>query len=163
LPIHTFQFVVNISSPDALRALLTIHAENQVKWSDALITGGTDYYVNKASFGVVHPYPDNGTKLKEATKAFHDAVSNVEGITVIESNYTTFGNYTAYLAFSIADARVTEPAGISSLLSSRLMPRYLFTSSSSIDSLVDAVIYGIESAHNIIARSGTQVVFETPV
>ncbi|KAH5101978.1 hypothetical protein HBH71_224360 [Parastagonospora nodorum] len=115
LPFHTFQFVVNISSPDALRALLTLHAENQVMWSDALITGGTDYYVNKASFGVVHPYPDNGTKLKEATRAFHDAVTTVEGITVIEK------------------------------------------------SLVDAVLYGIESAHKIIEKSGTQVVFETPV
>ncbi|KAH6009483.1 hypothetical protein HBI84_051170 [Parastagonospora nodorum] len=163
LPFHTFQFVVNISSPDALRALLTLHAENQVMWSDALITGGTDYYVNKASFGVVHPYPDNGTKLKEATRAFHDAVTTVEGITVIESNYNTFRNYTAYLAFSITDARVTEPAGISSLLSSRLMPRHLFTSPSFIESLVDAVLYGIESAHKIIEKSGTQVVFETPV
>jgi hypothetical protein len=163
LPIHTYHVVVNISSSDALRALLTLHAENQVTWSEALVTGGTDYYVNKASFDVVHPHPDNGTKLKEATMAFHDAVGNMTGITVIENGYTTFDNYTAYLAISIADARVTEPAGISSLLSSRLMPRHLFTSHSSISSLVDAVQHGIEAAHNLIKKSGTQVVFETPL
>jgi hypothetical protein len=163
LPIHTYRVVVNISSSDALRALLTLHAENQVTWSKALVTGGTDYWVNKASFGVVHPDADDGTKLKEATRAFYHAVSNMTGITVIENGYTTFANYTAYTSFSIADARATEPAGISSLLSSRLMPRHLFASSSSIPSLVDAVLHGIESAHKVITTSGTQVVFETPL
>ncbi|OAK99866.1 isoamyl alcohol oxidase [Phaeosphaeriaceae sp. SRC1lsM3a] len=163
LPIHTYRLVVNISNSDALRALLTLHAENQIIWSDALITGGTDYYVDKASFGIVHPNHDNGTKLKETTKAFHDTVNDLQGITVIQNNYTTFANYTAYTSFSIADARATEPAGISSLLSSRLMPRHLFVSSSSIASLVDAVVYGIETAYNLISTSGVQVVFETPL
>jgi hypothetical protein len=163
IPIHTYRLLVNIDTTDALRALLTLHAENQIIWSDALITGSTDYYINKASFGVVHPNHDNGTKLKETTIAFHHAVSNITGISVIQNNYTTFDNYTAYTSFSIADARVTEPAGISSMLSSRLMPRHLFVSSSSIASLVDAVIYGIEAAYNLISTSGTQVVFETPL
>jgi hypothetical protein len=163
LPIHTYRLVVNISDSDALRALLTLHAENQIAWSDALVTGGTDYYTNKASFGVVHPYHDDGTKLRETTMAFHRAVSNITGISVIQNNYTTFANYIAYTSFSIADARATEPAGISSLLSSRLMPRDLFVSSDSIASLVDAVKYGIEMAHSLISTSGTQVVFETPL
>jgi hypothetical protein len=163
LPIHTYRLVVNINSSDALRALLTLHAENQIIWSDALITGGADYYIDKASFGVVHPDHDNGTKLKETTTAFHHAVSNLTGISVIQNNYTTFDNYTAYTSFSIADARVTEPAGISSMLSSRLIPRHLFVSSSSIASLVDAVIHGIETAYNLISSSGTQIVFETPL
>jgi hypothetical protein len=163
LPIHTYRVVVNISNSDALRALLTLHAENQIAWSNALVTGGTDYYFNKASFGIVHPNPDDGTKLKEVTMAFHDAVRNMTGISVIENDYTTFENYTAYTSFSIADARATEPAGISSLLSSRLMPRHLFASSSSITSLVDAVLHGIESAQSLISTSATQVVFETPL
>jgi hypothetical protein len=163
LPIHTYRVVVNISNSDALRALLTLHAENQIAWSNALVTGGTDYYFNKASFGIVHSNPDDGTKLKEATMAFHDAVRNMTGISVIENDYTTFEDYTAYTSFSIADARATEPAGISSLLSSRLMPRNLFASPSSIASLVDAVLHGIESAHSLISTSATQVVFETPL
>ncbi|KAL1648324.1 hypothetical protein SLS61_007016 [Didymella pomorum] len=163
LPIHTYRLVVNISDSDALRELLTLHAENQLTWSKALVTGETDYYPNMASFGVGHPYADDGRKLKETTAAFYKAVSNMTGIPVIQNNYTTFDNYTAYLSFSIADARVTEPAGISSLLSSRLMPRRLFTSPSSIASLVDAVLHGIEASRNLIPRSGTQVVFETPL
>jgi hypothetical protein len=163
VPIHTYNLVVNISSSDALRALLTLHAKNQLTWSEALVTGGCDYYTNKASFGVVHPYADDGSKLKKATAAFHKAVSNMPGITVIRNNYTSYDNYTGYLSFSIADARATEPAGISSLLSSRLMPRRLFTSPSSIDSLVDAVLHGIERGHDLIETSATQVVFETPL
>jgi hypothetical protein len=163
LPIHTYRLVANISSPDALRALLTLHADNQLTWSEALVTGSTDYYFDKASFGVVHPYADDGSKLKEATATFYKAVSNMTGITVIQNNYTTYDNYNAYLSFSIGDARATEPAGISSLLSSRLMPRRLFTSPSSIASLVDAVVHGIEMAHDLIHTSATQVVFETPL
>ncbi|KAF1355969.1 FAD binding domain-containing protein [Lizonia empirigonia] len=163
LPIHTYRLIANISDSDALRALLTLHAENQLTWSEALVTGGVNYYPDKASFGVVHPYADDGCKLREATSAFYEAVSNMTGITVIQNNYTTYDNYTAYLSFSIADARATEPAGISSLLSSRLIPRRLFTSSSSIASIVDAVMYGIEAARDLITTSGTQVVFETPL
>jgi hypothetical protein len=163
LPIHTYRLVVNISSPGALRALLTLHAENQLAWSDALVTGGTDYYPNKASFGVVHPYADDGSTLKQVTASFYDAVNNMTGITMVQNNYTTYANYTAYLSFSIADARATEPAGISSLLSSRLLPRRLFTAPSSIAALVDAVLHGIEKARTFIDVSATQVVFETPV
>jgi FAD/FMN-containing dehydrogenase len=117
VPIHTYRMAVNISDSEALRALLALHAENQIVWSEALVTGSTDYYIDKASFGVVHPYRDNGTKLREATRAFYHAVSNMTGITVLENEYTTFENYVAFTSFSIADARVTEPAGISSLLS----------------------------------------------
>jgi hypothetical protein len=163
LPIHTYRLVANISNSEALRALLTLHAENQLTWSDALVTGSTDYYTDKVSFGVVHPYADDGCKLKEATAPFFESVSNMTGITVIQNNYTTYENYTAYLSFSIADARATEPAGVSSLLSSRLMPRHLFTSNSSIAPLVDAVLHGIEKGQDLIDVSATQIVFETPV
>jgi hypothetical protein len=163
LPIHTYRLVANISSSDALRALLTLHAENQLTWSEALVTGGVNYLFDTASFGVVHPYADDGSKLKKATAAFYKAVSNMTGISVIQNNYTTYDNYTAYLSFSIADARATEPAGISSLLSSRLIPRHLFTSPTSIASLVDAVLHGVEKAHDLIERSAVQVVFETPL
>lgn len=163
LPIHAYRMVANISDSGALRALLTLHAENQLTWSKALVTGGTDYSLKAAEFGVVHPYADDGSKLKEATAAFYNQVGNITGITVIQNNYTTYDNYTAYLSFSIADARATEPAGISSLLSSRLMPRDLFTSPSTIAALVDAVLHGIQKAHGLIQKSGTQIVFETPL
>jgi hypothetical protein len=161
LPIHTYRMVANISSLDVLRALLTLHAENQLTWSESLVTGGTDYALEQASFGVVHPHADDGSKLKEATSLFYHSVRNITGLAILQNNYTAYANYSAYLAFSIADARVTEPAGISSLLSSRLIPRDLFTNSSSIASLVDAVMHGLETGRSLIARSGTQIVFET--
>ncbi|ORY14164.1 hypothetical protein BCR34DRAFT_585987 [Clohesyomyces aquaticus] len=55
LPIHTYRLIVNISCSEALRDLLRLYVENQLAWFKALVTGGTDYYPNKASFGVVHP------------------------------------------------------------------------------------------------------------
>jgi FAD/FMN-containing dehydrogenase len=64
---------------------------------------------------------------------------------------------------SAIDTRATEPAGIFSLLASRLIPRDLFTTPETVDSLVEAVVYGIEKARTLLPFTATQVVFETPV
>lgn len=163
LPIHTYNLLINISNPDALRAVLTVHAENQLAWSAELVTGGVDYYPDKASFDVVLPYADDGSKLKAATASFVDAVTNIANTSIISSNYTLYPSYTDYLAYTTADASATEPPGLGSLLSSRLVPRNVFNSSTSISNLVDAVLYGIEQARTYLPGTATQVVFETPL
>ena len=163
LPIHTYNLVVNISDSNALRAVLKAHAENQLEWSTNLVTGSVDYYPNKASFGIVLPFADDGSKLKAATASFVEFVTNLANITVLSNNYTSYTSYTSYLSFSAADASATEPPGIGSLLSSRLIPRALFGSAASIANLVDGVLYGIEKARDYLDGTATQVVFETPL
>ncbi|KAM0251884.1 hypothetical protein ACHAQJ_007997 [Trichoderma viride] len=163
LPIHTYNFVANISDSDALRAVLTVHAKNQLAWSANLVTGSVDYYPNAAAFDIVLPYADDGSKLKAVTASFVKAVTSIANITVLTSNYTSYPSYTAYLSFSAADASATEPPGIGSLLSSRLIPRALFNSATSIASLVDGVLYGIEKARTYLDGTATQVVFESPL
>jgi len=168
LPIHTYTFTATFNGDNAtqqatLRKILTAHASNQLSWSADLVTGGTDYYPTHVSFGLVLPYNDNGTKLQSATSAFAQLVSNMSDISITQNNYTSFPSYTDYLSISAADARKTEPAGISSLLSSRLMPRHLFTTPETITSLVSAVLYGIETARTLLPLTATQVVFETPL
>jgi FAD/FMN-containing dehydrogenase len=168
LPIHTYNFDAtfngdNVTQSKALRAILTAHASNQLEWSEQLVTGGGDYFVNKIELGVVLPYGDDGSKLRSATAAFARFVGNLSDITVTQNNYTTYASYTDYLAFTIADARKTEPAGIFSQLASRLMPRDLFTTPGSIEALVDGVVYGIEKARTYLPGTAAQVVFETPV
>jgi hypothetical protein len=154
-------FTGNQSS--ALRAVLKLHAENQLDWSEELVTGGVDYYPNKAAFGIVLPFADDGTKLKVATEYFFHAIQHVTGVQVLENSYTSYADYTAYLSFAAADARKTEPAGVGSLLSSRLLPRSLFASPLSLDAIVEGVAYGIEKARTFLPRTGTQVVLETPL
>jgi hypothetical protein len=163
LPIHTYNLVANWSSPDVLRALLLVHAENQQNWSAELITGSVDYLLYGASVGIVLPYADDGSKLKAATASFVQAVSNIANMTISISNYTSYTSYTSYLSFSALDATATEPPGIGITLSSRLLPRSLFTSATSIDAVVDAVVYGIEQGKTLLPQSGAQVVFETPL
>lgn len=172
VPIHTYNFVAsftgrgldsNVTQNTVLREILTAHANNQIEWSAQLVTGSVDYYPDKVSFGLVLPYGDNGSKLKSATASFARFVSNRTDITVLENNYTSYNTYTDYLAFSAADARRTEPAGIFSLLASRLMPRNLFTTPATVASLVDGVIEGIEKARSLLDLTATQVVLETPV
>ncbi|TAQ86744.1 hypothetical protein B7494_g4944 [Chlorociboria aeruginascens] len=168
LPIHTYNFEANFAGnnsnqKNALREILIAHANNQIEWSAQLVTGSVDYYADKVSFGLVLPYGDDGSKLKSAIASFVQYVNDQSNIIVLESNYTTYATYTDYLAFTAADARKTEPAGIFSLLASRLMPRDLFTTPQKVDSLVDAVIEGIEKAASLLSLAATQVVFETPV
>ncbi|TVY20182.1 FAD-linked oxidoreductase ZEB1 [Lachnellula arida] len=165
LPIHTWNFKANFigNQSQALRYVLLSHAENQLEWSKQLVTGGADYYPEKVSFDIVLPYADDGSKLKAATAKFNHFISNRSDISVVENSYISFANYTDYLALSTVDARATEPAGISSLLASRLMPRDVFATPSGIAALVDGVIHGIETARTLFPLSATQVVFETPV
>ena len=168
LPIHTYNFVANFTGDNTtqsqtLREVLTAHANNQIEWSAQLVTGSVDYYPERVSFGAVLPYADDGSKLKSATAAFFQFVNNRTDMIVVENSYASYANYTDYLSVSAADARATEPAGIAQLLASRLMPRDLFTTPETIDSLVEAVVYGIEKARTLLALTATQVVFETPV
>lgn len=168
LPIHTYNFVANFTGDNntqsqALREILTAHASNQIEWSAQLVTGSVDYYPEKVSFGAVLPYGDDGSRLKSATAAFFRFVDNRTNMIVVENRYASYATYTDYLSLSAPDARATEPAGIFSLLASRLMPRDLFTTPESVDLLVEAVVYGIEKARTLLAFTGTQVVFETPV
>ena len=168
LPIHTYNFKANFTGDNttqsqALREVLTAHANNQIEWSAQLVTGSVDYYPEKVSFGAVLPYGDDGSKLKSATAAFFQFVSNRTDMVVVENSYTSYATYTDYLSLSAADARATEPAGLFSLLASRLMPRDLFAAPETVDSLVEAVAYGIEKARTLLALTATQVVFETPV
>jgi FAD/FMN-containing dehydrogenase len=168
IPVHTYNFVAkftgtNSSQQQALRKILTAHAKNQIEWSSQLVAGSGDYYPNGVELGLVLPYNDDGSKLKAATASFAQLVRNITDVTVVENNYTSYATYTDYLVFSAADARATEPAGIFSLLASRLMPRHLFTTAETVDSLVSSVISGIEKARTLLNRTAAQVVFETPV
>lgn len=173
LPIHTYNFVAafggsNSSQKEALRSILTAHAENQIAWSELKITGSADYGPAGVEMGVLLPYADDGSTLKSATSAFRDLVGNITGVQVYQNNYTTFANHVAYTAFSAADASSTEPPGIISVLSSRLMPRQLFTTSTTTQGLVDAVVAGLQRGAELLAGvdgavTAVQVVYETPL
>jgi hypothetical protein len=84
-------------------------------------------------------------------------------LNITANNYASFESYTGYLAVAAADARQTEPAGIFSILASRLIPRNLFATPETIDSLVTAVLSGLEKARTLLPLTATQVVLETPV
>jgi len=169
LPISTYNFVATFTSTNAtqqqtLRKIMTAHANNQIAWSAELITGQVDYSTQGVSADLVLPYSDDGSKLKAATAYFSQVMSNLTEVNIIQNNYTYFATYTDYLAFSAADAVATEPAGIFSLLASRLMPSHLFSSPETVDSLINGVIDGMEKARSLgLKRVGAQIVSETPV
>ncbi|KAF4631880.1 hypothetical protein G7Y89_g6242 [Cudoniella acicularis] len=168
VPIHTYTFEANFTGNSttqnkALREILMAHANHQIEWSTQLVTGSVDYYPNKVAFDIVLPYNDNGSKLKAATASFAQFVSNISDISVAENSYASYATYADYLSITAADARKTEPAGIFSLLASRLMPRSLFTTPETTKELVDGVIEGIEKARSLLNLTATQVVLESPL
>lgn len=171
IPIHTYNFVANFTGAGsnnntenrALREIMTMHASKQIEWSAQLVTGQVDYYLEGVSFGIVLPYGDDGSKLKSATASFAEFVSNRSDIVVVENNYTSYPTYTDYLAVTAVDAKKTEPAGIFSILAARLIPRDIFTTPETVDSLVDAVIDGMEKARSLLDFTAVQVELETPI
>ncbi len=168
VPIHTYNFVAEFTGDkktqqEALCQILTVHANNQIEWSTQLVTGSADYAPTGVSVDFVLPYADGGSKLKAATTSFAQSVSNISNVFVIQNNYTTYPSYTEYLSFSAIDAIKTEPAGIFSILASRLLPRHLFSESETVDKLVDGIIQGMEKAATFLNRTAAQIVLETPV
>lgn len=109
------------------------------------------------------PYGDDGSKLKSATASFAHFLNNRTDITVLENSYTSYATYSDYLVVAAADAAADESAGVFSTLSSRLIPRNLFTTAEAVDSLVDGVIEGIARSRSVLNLTATQVVLESPV
>ncbi|KAJ5121848.1 FAD linked oxidase N-terminal [Penicillium atrosanguineum] len=147
----------------ALREIMTAHAQNQIDWSAQLITGQIEYFPEKFTVGLVLVYGDDGSKLKSATASFAKFLSNRTDLSVSENSYNYYADYASFLSVTAADAKVTEPSGIYSLLASRLIPRKVFTAPDSIDELVDGVLHGIAVSRSLLNLTGTQVVPETPV
>jgi FAD/FMN-containing dehydrogenase len=172
LPIHVFTFNANFSNPEsdtdtaknvALREILAAHAHSQIDWSAQLVTGQLEYFPEKLELSLVLPYGDDGTKLRSATDSFRQFLSNRTDLCVSANDYQSYADYATYLSVTGADAKVTEPSGISSLLASRLIPRTVFDNPATIDELVEGVVEGIATARSLLNLSGTQIVLETPV
>ncbi|RDW63687.1 FAD binding-containing protein [Coleophoma cylindrospora] len=171
VPIHTYNFVASFPSSgsanntenQALREIMAMHASSQIEWSAQLVTGQVDYVLNGASFGVVLPYGDDGSKLKAATAAFAEFVGNRTDIIVVQNNYTSYPTYADYLAVTAVDAKKTEPAGIYSILAARLIPRDVFATPENVDALVDAIVDGMVKASTLLNFTALQVELETPV
>jgi FAD/FMN-containing dehydrogenase len=166
LPIHVFTFNANFSesaSNVTLRETLTAHARNQIDWSAQLVTGQLEYFPGKLDLSLVLPYGDDGAKLKSATDSFRQFLSNRSDLLVSANNYKSYPDYATYLSVTAADAKVTEPSGISSLLATRLIPRTVFANPETISELVEGVMEGIEVARSLLNLTGVQIVLETPV
>ncbi|CAG8161342.1 unnamed protein product [Penicillium salamii] len=172
LPIHTYTFTANFTDLDlisnatensALRDILTAHAEHQVAWSAQLVTGQLEYFPERLAISIVLPYGDDGSKLKGATASFAAFLRNRTDLSVSEDAYNSYQNYDKYLTVTDADAKVTEPSGIFSILGSRLIPRTVFESPDTIEQLVEGVLQGIAESRNHLNLTGTQIVLETPV
>ncbi|KAJ5637058.1 FAD binding domain-containing protein [Penicillium lividum] len=172
LPIHTYTFTADFTNAGAhtnatknvaLREILTAHAKSQIEWSAQLVTGQVEYFPEKLAVSLVLPYGDNGSKLKSATANFARFLSNRTDLSVSENGYNSYSNYADYLSVTSADAKVTEPSGIFSILGSRLIPTKVFADSNAIDQLVEGVLQGIATSRSLLNLTGTQIVSETPV
>ncbi|KAH8691337.1 FAD binding domain-containing protein [Talaromyces proteolyticus] len=172
VPIHVYNFVANFTRADvavgatknrALRDIMTFHASHQLEWSSALVTGQVEYFPEAVAVGLVLPYGDNGSKLRSTIASFVQFLRERSDLTVIKDAFSSYDSYADYLTVTAADAENTEPGGIFSLLTSRLIPRQVFEHANTIDALVDGVIEGVATARSLINRTGTQVVLESPL
>ncbi|KAK5994626.1 FAD-linked oxidoreductase ZEB1-like protein [Cladobotryum mycophilum] len=149
LPIHVYTFTANITGVGkgtnattnvALREILTAHAQNQVEWSAQLVTGQVEYFPERVAVSLVSVYGDNGSKLRAATASFAHFLGNRTDLSVSANRYTSYKNYADYLSVTAADAKITEPSGIFSILGSRLIPRKAFEAAATIDELAEGCL-----------------------
>ncbi|KAJ5426397.1 FAD linked oxidase N-terminal [Penicillium sp. CMV-2018d] len=112
----------------ALREILTAHAENQAEWSAELVTGQLEY-LERIVISMVLLYGDNGSNFRSASASFAEFLSNRTDLSVSANEYTSYPDYANYLTVTAANAKVTEPSGIFSILASRLVPRTVFDAS----------------------------------
>ncbi|KAG6915211.1 hypothetical protein DXG01_012682 [Tephrocybe rancida] len=170
LPIHVYTFnaaftgvsATNASQNQGLREVITAHANNQLEWSAQLVTGQVEYFPASFSVSLVSVYGDD-SKLKNTTASFAQFLNSRTDLNVSENDYISYPTYANYLSVTQAVAGATEPAGIFSILGSRLIPRSVFTAPDTVDALVDGVIEGIATARSLIPLTGTQVVLESPL
>ncbi|KJX92272.1 hypothetical protein TI39_contig5879g00002 [Zymoseptoria brevis] len=166
LPIHVFTSNAKLTGTDpdsALRGILIAHVTHRLEWSAQLLTGQLEYFSDKVKLSLVLPYADDGTKLKRATNSIRQLLSNRTDIAITMNRYDSYSSYASYLSITAADAKVTEPSGISTSLASRLIPRKIFAEPETIDELVEGVLHGIVTARRLLNLTGPQIVLETPV
>ncbi|KAH8695640.1 isoamyl alcohol oxidase [Talaromyces proteolyticus] len=148
----------------ALEKILTQHAAYQPVWSHNNISGHAYYWPNQTAIYLVLP-SNNETALKALTSEFSSFLTNQTDIHVIESTYTTYPTYTDFLTLTNAIAKQLTRGGMFEILASRLIPKTLFESNSTITDLVDAVIQGMRLSQKIIPgeTSMAQIIMTTPV
>ncbi|KAG6913137.1 hypothetical protein DXG01_009384, partial [Tephrocybe rancida] len=123
---------------------------------------GAEYFPASFSVSLVSVYGDD-SKLKNTTASFAQFLNSRTDLNVSENDYISYPTYANYLSVTQAVAGATEPAGIFSILGSRLIPRSIFTAPDPVDALVDRVIKGIATVRSLIPLTGTQVVLESPL
>lgn len=148
----------------ALEQVLTKHATYQPIWSHNNISGHAYYWPNKAEIYLVLP-SNNKTALQTLTSGFSSFLTNSSDIHVTESNYTTYSTYTEYLQLAESIAARLTPGGIFEAVSSRLIPRTLFQTNSTMTDLVNATLRGVRLSNELVPDGGslTQVIMTTPV
>lgn len=148
----------------ALEEVLTAHATYQPVWSHNNISGHAYYWPNKLEIYLVLPL-NNETALQTLTSGFSSFLTGRSDIQVTESNYTTYPTYTDFLQLTESIAARLTPGGVFEALASRLIPRTLFQTNSTITDLVNATLQGVRLSNEVIPDGGspTQVIMTTPV
>lgn len=168
--INVFSFTANFTQNGTesinwrvLEEVLTQHATYQPTWSNNNVSGHAYYWPNLVDLYLVLP-SNNVTALKSLTSAFSGFLNNHTGLSVIQSTYTTYNTYTDFLTLTNAIAAEITPGGIFDILASRLIPRSLFETASSVSSLIDAVIEGLKTGYKLIHAETclVQIIMTTP-
>ncbi|KAE8335740.1 hypothetical protein BDV24DRAFT_168965 [Aspergillus arachidicola] len=152
-----------LQAEQALRDFLAIHADNQTTWSDNRIAGHAYYFPTKIEMYLVLPGGDEAV-FRNLTSAYQTYAANYPGLNILENRYSRFAEYSGLLRITQSIADRLTPSGFYEVLAGRLLPRNLFDPSKR-DSLIDAVLSGIKSSDNIIARAAnipTQIIMTTP-
>ena len=166
VPINVYSFQAKFPAPEAKlditeskvhRDIVRALASNQTLFSEHGIAGYNFLHPDHIVFLQVMPSA-NTSALKAITSQYHDFLTAHPGLEVIENTYHTFEKYSEWVAFTKAPVIAQNGlVGIGLSTSGRFIPKDLFESTRSIDSIVDAVVTAMQFSYTNRAGGSAQL------
>lgn len=140
----------NITESVILRDTLTALAHNQTNWSKNGVAG-YDYFfpTSVESHQILPSSGDAMAELQTLTADWASFLSTYPGYTIIENGYQLFEDQQAFENGTMDVVARLGPVGVGAITPSRLVSQSVFATSESIDSLVAAVLKGLDNASQL--------------
>ncbi|CAJ2513859.1 Uu.00g019780.m01.CDS01 [Anthostomella pinea] len=161
VPMNVFAFTANLTETPTNISESTIHrdivaaiAKNQTQWANNNVSGYNFFLPYNIISVQILPSADTEA-LKTLTKDYANFLSNLPGLDIIANEYATLDTYPEYTAFALPFLGTNGPLGVGITEAARLIPRTLFETDDSVDALVEAFLYGMQTSLEEGAGLGT--------
>lgn len=159
VPIYALLFQANFTQPQAPTALpvnnpglitaVTALAQNQEMFVQNNISSYNFYYPGRfETYQILPEGTDGMAKIQNLTAQYRATLASIPGAVITQNEYMTFPLQTDFSTYTTPIAVRDTPQGYAEVLAGRFIPPSMFTSNSSISTLVTAFLKGLQQSQN---------------